>query len=150
MRTSHLLSFCATAIYASPEVCKLSHSTIGDDGEETGAAGLEPATDGLEVRYSIQLSYAPKADDLKADDRTFTIQRLIVRRSQPGDHSQAITSQAIVVKQRYQTSSNTSLEMASLGHPPVLPVCCPCVARVLPARFEFCRSDTERVGHDAD
>lgn len=26
---------------------------------ETGAAGLEPATNELEVRYSIHLSYAP-------------------------------------------------------------------------------------------
>ena len=26
------------------------------------AAGLEPATDGLEIRYSIQLSYAPKLE----------------------------------------------------------------------------------------
>lgn len=26
----------------------------------TGTAGLEPAAGGLEIRYSIQLSYAPK------------------------------------------------------------------------------------------
>ncbi len=27
---------------------------------ETGAVGLEPTTGGLEIRYSIRLSYAPK------------------------------------------------------------------------------------------
>ena len=36
--------------------------------KQTGAAGLEPATGGLEVRYSIQLSYAPKSMAAK-DDR---------------------------------------------------------------------------------
>ena len=34
-------------------------SLIWGGREVTGTAGLEPATNGLEVRYSIQLSYAP-------------------------------------------------------------------------------------------
>jgi hypothetical protein len=38
----------------------LSDSHQGFNIGSTGAAGLEPATGGLEVRYSIQLSYAPQ------------------------------------------------------------------------------------------
>jgi hypothetical protein len=44
-----------------------------------GAAGIEPATLGLEIRCSIRLSYAPVADG-SAESKLYAIQRIAPRR----------------------------------------------------------------------
>jgi hypothetical protein len=54
-----VLLACACRTTDKLETTLLCSGAIGEDRYLVGAAGLEPATLGLEIRCSIRLSYAP-------------------------------------------------------------------------------------------